>query len=380
MAEQNAKRVKDPYREADELAHVLSVPDCSLDARIRPDDRILLIRLGGIGDAVRILPIAAYLRNTGYTGSLHCAVEPPVNDLFRFSPHVDHIHSIPLKQWLERPLQLFEEIETLRSLPFDWVFDCHGILKSGLLSALMSTRYRIGYHPSNSKENNELFQDQLISPLDQNLPRTLKYLQLLRPFTRNSQIRSTDLNPTLERFEPVRPPVRNAASDNPVLLHPMTKGGRYGSKKNWGPERFRTLLERLRPHLPAPVRITWGPGEQKMVEQLAAPFDESVAPAPETSPIRNLAYLIRHSRILITVDSSPAHIADLVGTPVTVLYEVGKEQINAPMFTPYRMISGVDDTGGSVDISVEQVYERCLELFDLIEDHEQTPRRLDDPG
>jgi len=357
----------DPYRNTGDLTPYLPVPDADLNARISAGDAVLLIRLGGIGDAVRILPVASYLRKNGFEGPLHCAVEPPVDDLFPFAPDVDHVHSLPLKQFLHRPIELFNRLEAVRGTTYDWVFDCHGILKSGVLAALSSTSRRIGYDPSNAKESNHLFQDVLISELDPDLPRTLKYLQLLRPFTPDVSVRKDQLRPTLTPFHPIRPDVRRSAGQTPILLHPTTRTGRYGDRKNWGIDRFQAFLKRLAPDVDVPIRVTWGPGERKRTERLAEPFDDTVRPAPPTAPLRNFAHLIRHARMVVTVDSSPAHLADLLNTPVTVIYEVGKERINAPLFTPHRRAGHSDDTAGSSDIPVSLVETKCRDLLEQTE-------------
>ncbi len=365
-----------PYRSVNRLETALGDVTCPLNEMISSNDRVLLIRLGGIGDAIRLLPSTAFLRNNGFDGVLHCAVEPPANQIMECTDYVDQIHSIPLKDWRTRLTDILTRIDNARNTVYDWVFDCHGILKSGVLSRLIRARHRIGYHSSNAKEANSVFMDHTISTLPADLPRLLTYLQLIRPFLPDCSLDKSNLTPVFSQIRPVRSDIREIANRHPILIHPSSSAGRYGTKKDWGTENFRCLIRQILSDSTREILITWGPGEHTTAYQIAESFPEQVQVAPETNPITNLAFLIQKSRMLITIDSSPAHFADLLGTPVVTIFGVGKTRVNAPFFAPYRMATREQGEEHTSDIPVDRVYQAYQELQKEIETSSTGNRKI----
>jgi ADP-heptose:LPS heptosyltransferase len=355
-------RTNDPYRTDESLSSVLAPPDHPVSDHISSDDAILLIRLGGIGDAIRLLPTAVFLRNTGFEGTLHAAVEPPVDQVFNCTSYFDDVHAISLNAWGTNLTDILNQIDRVRSHPFDWIFDCHGILKSGVLSRLCRARRRVGYHPDNSKELNALFQDVTISKLPDRLPRLLKYLQLVRPFLGTHSLDNDALKPMFDGFGSIDPEIFSIAERKPIVIHPTSSSGRYGARKDWGTTNFRIFISRIIQDTGQPICITWGPGERDVAEEIAKPFPDRVMVSPPTQPITNLMHLIQHAQMLVTIDSSPVHFADLLATPQVIIFGVGKSRVNGPFFSPYRMTELRDDEQKTSDISVDRVHRAFIDL------------------
>ena len=119
-----------------------------------PADRILVIRLGAVGDVVRTLPAVSSLR-AAYAGAhLAWLVEPAATTAVEGQPWVDELIVFPrdrLEEALRRraPSAALREVagfvRGLRRRRFDLVVDFHGILRSAVLGALSGARRRIGY-------------------------------------------------------------------------------------------------------------------------------------------------------------------------------------------------------------------------------------------
>ncbi len=363
-SDQAGMQLNDQYRSAQPLSSVLATPGNPFSEIISSQHAILLIRLGGIGDAIRLLPTAVFLRESGFEGQLHAAVEPPVEQVFHCTSYFDEVHPLPLSKWNDDLPEITQHLTHLRSHWFDWVFDCHGILKSGVLSRLCRTQQRVGYHRDDSKELNYFFQDITISKLPQRLPRMLTYLQLVRPFlSKQAPALTTEtLQPVFNSFGPVDPEIFSLAERNPILIHPTSSAGRYGARKDWGTTNFRIFISRILDETQQPICITWGPGERDVAESIAMPFPDQVLVSPPTTPITNLMHLIQHARLLVTIDSSPVHFADLLGTPQVIIFGVGKSRVNAPFFSSYRMVKLREDEQSTREISVDRVHRAFLDL------------------
>lgn len=94
--------------------------------------------------------------------------------------------------------------------------------------------------------------------------------------------------------------------------------------------------------LPALVACA-GPGEEALLASLAASLALAQPPGPDTVLLRPpslgvLASLIAGARLLVANNSSPAHLAAALGTPVVTLYALTNPQ-HTPWGVPARVLS-----------------------------------------
>ncbi len=356
------------YRDESDLETLLDGWVTPSEQQLAGDDRVLLVRLSAIGDVVRALPVVSYLRNNGFEGTLGWLVQPPCDDLLRSFDTIDRVHTINRSGWWKHPLRLRNQVLELGKYQYDWSFDFHGLFKSAFLVNRPSVRRRVGFAAPNCKEFNHLFQDETISELPSEAPRIFKYLSLLRPYTQKYRLDRETIRVSFEPDREFEGSIREAAGEHPVLLHPRTSHDRYGRKKEWGIDNFVTLLRRLAEELDTmpPVRITWGPGERSSAKKLAKRSPEGVRIAPETPDLVHLFYLIEQATLVISGDTAPCHIADLLHTPLVALFGGSDHRVSGPFFTNYRLLTGGESAKSTRDISVNEVREAVLDLLDEV--------------
>lgn len=354
------------YRVQDDLGAILDDWTEPGEPVLKPDDRVLFVRLSAIGDVIRAVPAIQYLRTNGFTGELHWATHPPCDSLLRHWPGLDEIHTITREDWWLHPQRFYRELSELGEKSFDWVFDFHGLLKSGVVVWSADSPRKVGFHSSDAREGNHLFQTDTIPPLPENSPRILNYLALLRPWTKEFSIQREKLtSPDLPR-DNLQDDINDLMKQEPILIHPRTSHGRYGELKEWGVDNFRTLIEDIVSEtVDTPIRITWGPGERDTAEAVAAPFAGRVQPAPETPDLLHLCHLIDSSRFLVSGDTAPCHIADILRTPLVALFGGSNYFVSGPFFTNYRLITRREDEGETSEIPVKRV---CKAVKDLLRD------------
>jgi ADP-heptose:LPS heptosyltransferase len=108
--------------------------------------KILIVRLSAIGDVVRTLPALRALRERFPSAYIAWAVEDASSDLLSGHPDLDRVFIFRRGRWkrdIRRPHTFFKPaaevarlLREIRSERFDVALDFHGILKSGLVSAL----------------------------------------------------------------------------------------------------------------------------------------------------------------------------------------------------------------------------------------------------
>lgn len=332
--------------------------------RLGENDRVLLVRLSAIGDVVRALPVVSYLRSGGFEGTLGWAVQPPCDELLRAWPGVDRVHRLDRERWWAHPMRLSKQLRAVRGGGYDWCFDLHGLLKSAAVSLASGAEHRVGFHANNAKEFNHHLQTTTIQPLPEELPRILKYLQLVRAFFPSDGLTRSRLRPDPPDFEPSTDALRRAAESNPILMHPRTSHDRYGRRKEWGVENFRSLIDRLRrTHPDHDVLITWGPGERPTARRIAKGYPDAVRAAPRTHTLTDLCYLIQRASLVLSGDTAPCHLSDVLGTPLVALFGGSDHRVSGPLLTDYRLITTHGGESTTEDIPVERVLRAVRDLL-----------------
>jgi ADP-heptose:LPS heptosyltransferase len=222
----------------------------------------------------------------------------------------------------------------------------------------------VGYSQSKSREFNHWFQSILLSnPLPPSMPRVIKYLQLMRGFTPDFDYTRELVRPSFKDLRTDYDQLRKEGGKSPILFHPFSSHGRYGKQKEWGEKNLIHFLNILAQEVNHPIRITWGPGELERAKKVTDQLSHSnVKTAVETKTLKDLAYQVQNAFFVISVDTSVAHVADLMGKPLVVLFGGSNHYVNGPIFTNYRIITPDDTDDLTRDISPRRVLNTINEL------------------
>ncbi len=321
------------------------------DPRLPPADRVLVIRLGALGDVVRTLPAVSTLRSLWPGAHLAWLVEPGSAGAVRQQPWIDEVIVFPRDEIAgafrsrragETLRVLLRSLAKLRERRFDLVLDFHSILKSGLLSFATGAPRRIGYAPPFAREGAHRFATHRVRPEPERISRFDRNLALLQ------RLGSTALpDPKPFRIDPeaMRRVERALAGSPPAIaLHPGTSP--RTPHKRWAPERFGRVAMLLREQTGLASRVSCGPDpeERALAAAVVAASEGAATLAPATASLHELAALLANSRLFIGGDTGPLHIASLVGTPVVQLLGPTDPVENEPWReTPSRSVrAGVE--------------------------------------
>jgi heptosyltransferase-2/heptosyltransferase-3 len=139
-----------------------------------------------------------------------------------------------------------------------------------------------------------------------------------------------------------------------VVIHP----GTGGAAKLWPPKRWSALADALlsavskvpgaasaepspQPSAPSPqhaLLITGGPGEQALVERVAAGMARRPLTLAGATSVGQLAALLSRAALVLGVDSGPLHLAVAVGVPTLHLYGPGDPGRFGPWGDPARHV------------------------------------------
>jgi heptosyltransferase-1 len=345
-------------------------------------DRILIVRLGAMGDIVHALPAVAALREAfprariGWTVEERWAellVAPDADSAPRGSaqkPLVDVVHRVDTKAWRSALLsgKTWKEIANargeLRAGNYELAIDFQGLLKSAVL-AYWSGATVVGF--DNPKERPaSMFYSRRIPVTATHIVE--QNLQLVRAAA-GARLKEV-------RFPLPRDPLaetwceRELGSRSVARFVLISPGAGWGAKR-WPMERYGELARTLAlDGLPAILNV--GPGE----DSLARAVEEASqgAAQPIRCSVSELVALTRRARLFIGSDSGPMHLAAALGIPVIAFFGPTDPARNGPYGTrgvvlrspasqtSYAHTSRPDE--GLLSISVEEVLAAARRLLE----------------
>ncbi len=275
--------------------------------------RILICRMGAIGDTILTLPVACALREHFPEAYIGWAVEKAAAPLIRHHPSLDTVIELD-RGWNLTPRSIRQARRELQSHRFDVSIDCQGTPASALAGWLSGAEKRIGFAGVRGKRLGCMLTNSRIKPVFTHL--TDQSLELLIPLEINSpKVRWKLPIPTTSRTWAARFR-RTVQAESLAVLNP----GAAWDSKQWEPDRFGATARYLNDRYGYRSVVVWGNlSERLAAEQIVACSRGAASLAPATD-LNHLAALIETADLFISGDTGPLHMAVAVGTSTIGLY------------------------------------------------------------
>ena len=333
--------------------------------RLTPLDRsarVLIVRLGAIGDVLRLFPAVRRLRAC-FPG-LHLAwlVEDLSAPLLEDHPDLDD--RIVLSRAAARaaagsPRAVWPMVrhlrERLRSGRYDVAIDFQASLKSGFLTRLSGAERRVGLSPPHSREMSFLFVNEWVDLSSAHLNRVDRNLEIVGALGAGSGPVEPVLKERAEEGAEAERVLLEAGFEGspPIVLAPGTSGRQ--AYKRWPVEHW-SRLARLLSAAGLRSLVLWGPGEDDLAARVAGEGDGARL-APRTG-LRLAAAILRRSALFVGADTGPMHLAWVVGCPVVALFGPTDPGLNAPRGPGDQVLVAPD--GRMASLRPEQAAEAVL--------------------
>jgi heptosyltransferase-1 len=370
--------------------------------------RLLVVRLGAMGDILHGLPAVTALRRAHPSWEIGWVVEPRWQALLKAGneglreqgnreqgsgevrgsamPVVDRLHFAAMRDWKRHPLarKTIAEIKSLRrelrAANYDAVLDLQGAVRSAATARLAGSRRIIGEAQPREWPAHLLFTERVVTHrahvIEQDIELAnaivgddLAYTEPLLPFDSEAEHWSdAQLAPASAQFvsRPVAPPDKIDAGPRPIAL--ITPGAGWGAKR-WPPERYASVAQGLNGR-GFRVLVNAGPGE----ESLAAPIVATGAATAVNATLSQLIALTRRVALCIAGDTGPLHLACALSRPVIGIYGPTDPSRNGPYGTRARVLRSAasrrdhsrraDPDPGLLTITPEDVLRAADELLD----------------
>lgn len=306
--------------------------------------RVLVVRLGAIGDVIRTLPAVRLVRRTWPGAEISWAVEEGAAPLLEGHPDLDRIVLLRRRS-IEGGLArlspaawaaLRSFLADLRAQRPDLSLDFQGSLKSGLVARLSGAPVRVGFVRSLVRERSHLFANVRVDLPEPRIPRWERAATLARAAGAADGPLEIDLGLSeAERAGARDLASRLAGSHAPIFVAPFSS--RRQAWKRYPMVHWRRIVEGIASP-ETPVVVVHGPGdEEREARDLVQEIDQAVPCGPLS--IRALAALISTGRLMIAGDTGPMHMAWAVGVPVVALYGPTDPVLNAPLGDGHALVA-----------------------------------------
>lgn len=334
--------------------------------------RILIVRLGGIGDIVCTLPALEALRAGLPNAFIGYAVEEPAYDLVNRHPALDHIHLFPRRsiftdlknpaRWPVVVAKIRRYRRELRSAHYDVALDFQRNLKGAAHTLMSGAPRRIGFTAPTAQEFNNLFYREHVDPA----PATHwvdKFLAMAKAIGGKpdaARYRLPDAPASRERVEAF---LAQNHLTRFIAMHPGASA--FDPARRWEPNRFGELARRIGSHKKITTVVTWGPGERELAERVVQASDRHAMLSFETRSLLDLSELYRTARAYVGSDTGPMHIATAVGLPSVVLFGSGNPAAYGPRSPASRIVSKMQNEKlrPMSEITVEDVFRATIEIL-----------------
>lgn len=345
--------------------------------------RLLIVRLGAMGDVIHGLPAVAALRAVFPEAMLGWLIEerwvellctlptPRSGPRSAQRPLVDRIHTLNTRQWRGAPFsaatweRIAASLSDLRAARYEIAVDLQGAARSSLLVRWSGAPVIYGAAQPRENVASMLYTRQLIPGgghiVEQNLS--------IAAAVANQHLRMS--RPELPRNDVAEQECDRRLKERGTLEFALLNPGAGWGAKQWPAERYGQVAAQLA-EKGLKSLVNYGPEE----EDLARSVENASDGAAEvfTGSLTQLIALTRRARLFIGGDTGPMHLAAAFGVPVVGIFGPTDPARNGPFGTPnivlrspssstsYRHLLQRDN--GLLEISAEQVVAAARKLLE----------------
>ncbi|WP_240732221.1 glycosyltransferase family 9 protein [Geobacter sp. FeAm09] len=275
-----------------------------------PPSSILLIRPGGIGDAVHLIPTISAIKSTYPDAAIDILAEKRNSAVFNLSHHVRHVFHY------DKPLELFRALRTT----YDVVIDTEQWHRlSAVVARMTRAPVSIGFA---TNERARLFTHAIAYSQDD--CEIDSFYRLLAPLgIARAEVPALFLAVPPKAAEKANMLLEGGGGRAFVTLFP----GASIPERRWGAEKFRNLADMLAAVGLAVVVV--GGGEDQEQGEMIVAGGTGLNLAGRTS-LSETAAVIQKSALLVSGDSGVLHIAVGLGVPTVSLFGPGRARKWAP--------------------------------------------------
>jgi len=346
-------------------------------------ERLLVVRLGSMGDIIHTLQAVTALRRKFPEATFGWIIEERWAELLctlptprsgRRSPQrplVDRIHTVNTMKWRSAPFsnhtweQMAAGFSELRSVRYEVAVDFQGATRSALLARWSGAPVIYGVKQPRENVASMFYTRQIMVSgthvVEQNF--SLAEAVAGEPLSMPS--------PEFPHDPAAESEAEHRLQDHDIQRFALVNPGAGWGAKQWPAERYGYVAKRLAEEEGLKSLINFGPGEQELVR--AAEGASGGAAEGIACTLTQLIALTRRASLFIGGDTGPLHLAAALGIPVVAVFGPTNPARNGPFGTrsivlrsptsPTTHTRNPQPDAGLLEITSEQVVTAALQLL-----------------
>lgn len=280
--------------------------------------KVLIRSANWVGDAVMSLPAIASARLSFPRAKIAILAKPWVDEIFQNNPAVDQVflyQSPGIHQGLRGKWRLAKE---LQKEGFEVALLLQNAFEAALISFLAGIPLRAGY----STDGRSFLLTHPVS-VDDRLRKGHQvdyYLGMVGSLGFQIAQRTPSLKVSEKRQEEAERRLRFLGLGGEQKLVGISPGATYGSAKQWFPERYAEVADRITRDLEARVLLFGSREDRKVASQVRQKARVPLIDLTGTTPLAEAITLISRCCLFITNDSGLMHVAAALGVPLIAIF------------------------------------------------------------
>ncbi len=312
--------------------------------------RLLVVRLGSLGDIIHALPAVAALRRALPDARIDWLVDGKHQEIVSRVPAIDArivLEGRTIAAW-------FNAASTLRARGYDAAIDFQGLFKSAILARASGAKRVLGFSIWHLRERGARAFYTETSPAGARTSepdgRTPEPPNPEPHVIRKNLRLAAQLAPSIDPDGALEFPLAVPASGIVEDLKRGLDGAPYAvlnpgaawPNKRWPAERFGEVAAFLRARHGMRSVVAWGPGE-KMIAEQAVGMSEGAAVLAPVLPLLDLMALLQGARLMVSGDTGPTHMAGALGVPIVAPFGPTSAARNGPWDPADIVLSKFDE-------------------------------------
>ncbi|HKW10988.1 MAG TPA: glycosyltransferase family 9 protein [Gemmatimonadaceae bacterium] len=325
-------------------------------------DRICIVMMSAVGDAVHVLPVLHALKRQAPRSRVTWVLQPGPATLVRGHRHVDDIILFDRSKGWRAFTDVRRELATRQ---FDLVLDFQVYLKAGIVTSFTQAPMKLGFDRARARDLNWLFTTDRIPP---HAPQHVQdqYLEFLTTLGVPNDAIAWNLGPWPEEQEWQRQFFARLDRPAAAIVVATSK-----PQKDWLPERWADVADVLYHDFGLEPVLVGGRTERELAAERVIMDRTRHRPLSALgSGLRKLVGILDGSALVLAPDTGPLHIAVALDRPVVSLMGY----TNPKRTGPYRrfhdlLIDAYGEPGEDYPISMENRRDRMprITVRDVVE-------------
>ena len=339
-------------------------------------DRIGIVMMSAVGDAVHVLPVVNALKRHRPACRITWVLQPGPASLVRGHRHVDEIVLFDRSRGLRAFTDVRHELATRR---FDVVLNLQVYFKAGIVTAMTRSPVKLGFDRARARDLNWLFTTHRIPPHPTGQHVQDQYFEFLTELGVPRGPVEWDLGPWPEERAWQREFFSGLDRPAAAIVVATSK-----AQKDWLPERWADVADALWSDFGLQPVLVGGRSEREVqAEQRILERARHRPISALGSGLRKLVSILHGSALVLAPDTGPLHMAVALGRPVISLIGYTNPRRTGPYGRFHDLIADAySDAGDAHHISMETRLDRMprISVRDVLEKVQVWARTYRDAG